>query len=320
MYKILVIGAVTSTVITIESILRHKMDVVAILGHEPLDHEKVSGWCDLKSLALRYHVDYKGFSNINDISNIEWAYSKNPDIIFAVGFSQILSRSWLALPKIGCIGFHPTCLPKGRGRAPIAWIILEERMGSASFFLMGEGTDDGPVFVQHKFELDDDDDATLVEKKICNSISVALDEWLPELKKGIWNPVPQNNTQASWYGKRYPEDGLIDWNSKAVLIDRLIKSATKPHPGAYTYFKNYKCIIWSSKSENDMPVKGVVGRILLRTETGEYLVQCGEGKIWITDIDLPQGIELRVGDKLGYVVEDDINKIWKEINKLKRNE
>ena len=87
------------------------------------------------------------------------------------------------MPKLGCIGFHPTLLPKGRGRAPLAWLILKEKKGAASFFLMDKKADSGPVFVQEPFEIEDNDDASRVEKKIEIAIEKALDKWLPELKK-----------------------------------------------------------------------------------------------------------------------------------------
>lgn len=320
MYKILIIGAVRSTATTILALIRHQMNIVGIMGHEPLYKEKVSGWYDLKSLATQYQLDYKGFNKINDKANIKWAISKKPDIIFAVGFSQLLSDDWLNLPKLGCIGFHPTCLPRGRGRAPMAWIILEERCGSATFFLLGKGADDGPILVQQGFQLNESDDAGSVEIKICESINIALDSWLPNLKKGFWNPIPQDDSSATWFGKRNIEDGLIDWKRNAKDIDRLIKATTSPHPGAYSYFNDHKAIILSSEVENSIPIRGVVGRVLLKNENGSCLVQCGSGLIWIKNIGLPDGIELKIGDKLGYNAEDEINRIWEVLNRQMKNE
>jgi len=319
MFNVLIIGAVRSTAAATESLFRHQMNVVGILGHEPLDKEMVSGWFDLKALSAEHNVEYKGFSKINDKENIDWAISEKPDLIFAVGFSQLLSSDWLKMPTLGCIGFHPTCLPRGRGRAPMAWMILEENCGAATFFLLEKGTDAGPIFIQNSFQINENDDAGSIETKIIVSLNKALDIWLPDLKNGIWNPIPQDESLATWYGKRKPEDGFIDWNRTAEEINRLIKATTKPHPGAYTYFNNQKTIIWSSTIENSIPIKGVVGRILLKNENCNYLVQCGSGLIWLTNIELASGIELRIGDRLGYGLEDEINKIWVVLNRLTKN-
>lgn len=315
-----VIGAVGSTAITLKLLYKHEFNVVGVLGHEPVVRERVSGLYDLRSLAVSLNIPFAGFQKIHDSVHLAWMREKQPDIIFAVGFSQLLSDDWLKLPKLGCIGFHPTLLPKGRGRAPLAWLVLEERKGAASFFLMGKGTDDGPVFIQEPFVLQTNDDAQSTSVIIDEAINKALDKWLPKLKQGIWEPIPQDESQATWYGRRSPEDGLINWYNKAEAIDRLIKGSTKPHPGAYTYFKHVKIIIWSSELEISIPIKGVVGRVLVKQNSKGYLIQCGEGLIWIKDIILPLGIELKGGDKLGYQLEDEIYNIWAELRKLKKNE
>lgn len=316
MFNIGVIGAVNSTAVTIEKLDEYGFNVVGILGHEPEQKEKVSGWRDLGALARSLNIPYKGFKKINDRNHIDWLKEKNTDIIFAVGFSQLLNQEWLKLPKLGCIGFHPTQLPKGRGRAPLAWIVLEERKGAACFFLMGEGADDGPVFIQEPFYLKESDDATTVQTLILNSTKKALDNWLPQLKAGVWNPKPQDENFASWYGKRTPLDGLINWGNSASSIDRLIKASTRPHPGAYTFHKRKKLRIWNSSIETQIPIKGVIGRVLLKDQSKGCLVQCGEGLVWINQYsyDDESACDLKVGQKLGFSVEEEIFKIWESIN------
>ncbi|MFV0224099.1 formyltransferase family protein [Empedobacter falsenii] len=316
MYRILVIGAVNTTKHTLNQLYKFGFDIVGVLGHEPMKKDLVSGWVDLKQLASELNLPYKGFKKINDLENIEWAKAKQPDIIFAVGFSQLMSDYWLNMPTLGCIGFHPTYLPKGRGRAPLAWITLEQTMGSATFFLMGKGADDGPIFVQEIFQVLESDDATSVEVKIEKAIIKSLDNWLPSLIKGIWEPIPQIEAEASWYGKRSIEDGLINWQNSAIYIDRLIKASSKPHPGAYTYFKDEKVIIWKSEVENNISIKGVVGRVLLMDDSRGLLVQCGDGLIWLKLFDLLPNLKINVGDKLGYNIEDEIYNIKLKLKAL----
>ena len=313
MYNILVIGAVQTTAVTIEKLVEHQFNIVGVLGHEPKNQARVSGLSDLRSIAAKHNLDFRAFKGINHETHVNWAAEKKPDIIFAVGFSQLLHDVWLQMPKLGCIGFHPTKLPKGRGRAPIAWVTLEKEMGSASFFLMGKGADDGPIFSQSLFEVEENDDAGSVEEKIRIHIHKALDNWLPDLKKGNWNPEPQDHSLASWYGKRGPEDGWINWNNSANYLNRLIKASSAPHPGAYSYFKDDKVVIWKSQVEHDINIKGVVGRVLLTDTEKGHLIQCGEGLLWIQQTELESDAELRVGDKLGYNIEDEIYKIKKRL-------
>jgi methionyl-tRNA formyltransferase len=306
-----IIGAVKSTEIILLTLMKHDFNIVGVLGFNPVNKENVSGLVDLGKISGEYNIPYFDYQKINEAKYIEWMSKKQPDLLFAVGFSQLLSKEWLTMPRIGCVGFHPTCLPEGRGRAPLAWLILEEKQGAASFFLMGENVDDGPIFVQEPFSVDSNDDASSVENKIYHAIEIALERWLPKLKKGEWDPIPQDKSLATWYGKRMPSDGVIDWNMSAYSIDKLIKASTRPHPGAFTFFKDQKIKILKSKIETNLPIKGVTGRVLL-CKDNNYLIQCGDGLLWLTEL---QGIDsLNVGDKLGYNVEYEIYKLKNKLD------
>lgn len=314
--KIGIIGSVTSTARTILGFLKHDFEIVGVLGFEDVKKSNVSGWFDLRGLCEEKQLDFKAFNKINDNCYLDWMRLRKPDIILAVGFSQLLSNEWLELPRIGCVGFHPTKLPRGRGRAPLAWLILEEKEGAANFFLMGEGADDGPLLVQEVFQIEAFDDASSIRLKILEAIDLALDKWLPELKQGTWKPIAQDEYLATWYGKRAPSDGLISWDTlNAKEIDRLIKSSSHPHPGAFSFLDHEKIIIWKSEVEENMKIKGVPGRILI-SEKERILVQCKTGLIWLTAFEYFGTKKLLPGVRIGYNVELEINKIWKRLNQI----
>jgi len=313
--KVGIIGAVGTTVLTINMLFKHEFEIVGILGHEPDNTKKVSGLQDLGAIAHRLGVDYQGYKKINEDVHYLWMKEREPDIIFAVGFSQLLESKWLSMAHLGCIGFHPTLLPRGRGRAPLAWLVLEEKIGAASFFLMRDGADDGPVFVQERFIINEIDDATSVTKKIHSAAEIALEKWLPDLKKGVWNPVPQDESSATYYGKRSEEDGLIEWNKDANSINRLIRASTKPYPGAFTFYRRQILRVWNSKVESNILIKGTVGRVLMVNESQHLLVQCGDGLIWLLEYESEAGKRPDVGDLLGFRIELELYKLWNEITK-----
>src|SRR3569833_1189552 len=175
MIKIALAGAVNSTLATLEKFIEHKMNVVSVLGYEALEGEIVSGLADLKPLCIKFGLPFKSFHKINSDDVIEHLKNASPDVLFVVGLSQLVSQQILDIPKFGSVGFHPTALPRGRGRAPIAWLVLEEKLGAANFFLMGKGADDGPIFIQETFDVSADDDASDIEDKIIQAIYLALD-------------------------------------------------------------------------------------------------------------------------------------------------
>jgi methionyl-tRNA formyltransferase len=221
------------------------------------------------------------------------------------------------------VGFHPTWLPEGRGRAPLAWLILDGRPGAATFFQITEdGVDSGPIFVQEPFYVSKDDYPSDVIEKMEKAIDSALDRWLPRLLAGEWNPIPQDEGLASWSGKRAPSDGLIDWRKSAKEIYALIRATSHPHPGAYTYVKDRKLIVWRARLEPILPFRGVPGRILHYERDYGWLVQTGEGSLWLTQVSFADGgnpyLELRIGVRLGYCVEDEIFKLKRRIAKLEQ--
>lgn len=315
-----VIGAVGTTALTIKKLNKHGFDIVGVLGHEPRNRENVAGLTDLRTLSTELGLDFRGFIKINVPDNVNWMQERNPDIIFAVGFSQLLSQVWLDMPRLGCIGFHPTLLPKGRGRAPIAWMILErEAWGAANFFLMDEGADSGPIFVQEPYSILEEDDAESLGIKLKKAIEKALDRWLPKLKSGIWNPIPQNEDIATYFGKREPVDGMIKWDHSSADIDRLIKATTRPHPGAYSFLGKTLIRIWKSQEEKYLKIKGVTGRILMKKEE-QLLVQCGKGLLWLTEYDYPDKPLPKVGQKLGLDLESELFMLMNQIELLNKND
>jgi methionyl-tRNA formyltransferase len=150
-----------------------------------------------------------------------------------------------------------------------------------------------------------------VIEKLEVAIDKGLDHWLPQLLAGEWNPIPQEEALATYHGKRGPEDGLLDWERPADQLLALIRAASRPHPGAYTYVNNHQLIIWRAILELNYPIKGVPGRILLVDSEKGYLVQTGQGLLWLTEVEFALSRtsavpKLRVGLKLGYSAQDEI--------------
>ncbi len=321
--RIVIAGAVSSTLTTLKKLVEHQMDIVGVLGYEPASLKNVSAYTRLKPVALENELDYKPFVKINDESIVAQVKSWKPDLLFVVGLSQLIGDELINSATHGVVGFHPTSLPRGRGRAPIAWAILNEKQAGANFFLIDDGVDSGPILAQQLFDIEDDDYAEDFELKMIDAINKALDNWLPQLKKGVVNAIPQNDEHASYYGRRAPNDGCINWHLSATEIYKLIRASSRPHPGAFTFKENIRVLVWKARPEKTRNITGVIGRVLEVNEKGEALVQAGEGLLWLTEYELYDFDEnqldqnLKVGQKLGYHIDLELFKLKKEIKQLK---
>ena len=322
--RIVLAGSVSSSRLALQLLIRHRANVVGVLELQPDNPAAVSGFARLNDVAESAGIPCVGFQNINASGIVAQVAAWQPDLLFVVGLSQMVKPELLAIPRRACVGFHPTCLPRGRGRAPVAWLVHDATSGAATFFVMDEGADSGPILVQEPFEVLPTDDASSVTVALEQAIVRGLDRWLPRLLVGEWNPQPQDDSLATYNAKRAPEDGCIDWSQSARDIHTLIRATTRPHPGAYTYLKDRPLNVWRSEIDSVTPFRGVIGRVLLTDPQRGALIQTGDGLIWLTEVfwaDTDSTIsppKLIVGQRLGYVVEDEIQKLKARVAELER--
>lgn len=313
--QIVLAGSVSSSRLTLEALLRHRANVVGVLEFQPDNPAAVSGYTRLNDVAESAGIPCVGFQQLNAPEIVTLVRDWQPDLLFVVGLSQLVKSELLSIPKLACVGFHPTWLPHGRGRAPVAWLVIDQTPGAASFFVMDEGADSGPILVQEPFAVHPTDDAEQVTISMEQAIVRALDRWLPTLLNGEWNPTSQDDQLATYHGKRAPEDGWIDWSKSACEIAALIRATGRPHPGAFTFLKDRKLNVWHAEVDLLTPYRGVIGRVLLTDAQRGALIQTGEGLLWLTEVawsepdDSSSPARLSVGQRLGFVVEDEVSQL-----------
>lgn len=312
--KVALIGGVNSSFLCLRKLKQYDLDILKVYGYKPKNAVNVSSYKDLKPFCDEQEIKFKYFEKINDFS--KEIQNLNLDILFVVGVSQLVNINIINSAKIGSIGFHPTQLPKGRGRAPVAWLVNDLQDGAATFFVLEEGADTGGILYQENFNVNKEDTAKEVEESLLGAMEIALDNLLPKLIKGWWNPKMQNELDKSEYGVRKPNDGLISWSESAHAIERLVKAAAHPHPGAFTFSGSSRLKINNAWVENKINIKGINGRVL-KVNKNRCLVQTGDGIIWIEINDF-ESYKIRVGSLLGYKPDLEIFRLKEELEKLKK--
>lgn len=320
--RIAVAGAAGSTRRALEGLVRHGANIVGVLELCPEVAGAGSGYCQLRDIAEPHGIPVSSFRNINDSAVAEDVRAWEPDLFFVVGLSQLVRKELLSLPKRGCVGYHPTRLPEGRGRAPIAWLALDGGSGAATFFLMDEGADSGPILVQEPYCIEPNAYAQDVTQAQEKAIDRALNRWLPELLAGAWEPQPQDDAKATYNGRRAPRDGRIDWSLSAEEIQGLVRATSRPHPGAYTFLNKQKLIVWRAEVEHRLAMRGVPGRIVEFDKAGGAIVQTGDGLLLISEAEYAGAepadalLPWRIGVKLGISPEDEVVQLWEQVRSL----
>jgi methionyl-tRNA formyltransferase len=235
-----------------------------------------SGRVYLDELADTHDITLVKVRNINDADALDAIQKANLDWLFLIGWSQIARLDFLKAPRRGVLGAHPTLLPQGRGRAAVPWAILKglDRTG-VTLFVVDEGVDTGPIVSQMEIPLAPDEDATRLYRKVNEAHRQLIRETWPQLEDDSVVPRPQDDSRASEWPGRRPEDGRIVSDMTTTEIDRLVRAVTRPYPGAS----------WSTADGRELRVWS--GRVLEPGDVPQGLpIPCADGVFDATEVEV----------------------------------
>jgi methionyl-tRNA formyltransferase len=256
-------------------------NVVALITHEDNPNEKI--WFRTPAVAAREHgVPVHTPEKVNTPEWIERIAALRPDLILSVYYRNMISTKILSLAPLGAFNLHGSLLPKYRGRAPINWAVLhgEPRMGM-TLHRMVRAPDAGPIVDQEGVEIGPRDTAEQAFRKVLPCGRRVLERQIDALLAGTAKETPQDDSQATYFGGRKPEDGRIAWTQTSRQIFNLIRAVTDPYPGAFTDLGPARLMVWWA--EPDSPAtrgrRGRPGEILA---LAPLIVATGDGALELT--------------------------------------
>jgi methionyl-tRNA formyltransferase len=163
----------------------------------------------------------------------EWAATQ-PDLCVMAFVTHILPERVLEAPKQGTIQYHPSLLPRHRGRSAINWAI---RMGDAktgvSIFWVDEGIDTGPVLLQKEVDIRlEDSVGSLYFDRLFPLGVEALAESVRMVRDGSAPRVVQDESQATYEPPADDSNSAIAWSRPAREVYDLVRGSD-PQPGAH---------------------------------------------------------------------------------------
>jgi methionyl-tRNA formyltransferase len=163
-----------------------------------------------------------------------------------VAYGHILPKWMIDLPRLGCINLHASLLPKYRGAAPIQWSLIRgETVTGVTTMRIDVGLDTGDILLKREVEIQDDDTAETLGRRLSQQGADLMIETLRRLEQGGLAAQPQDHAQATLAPILKKEDGRIDWNLPAIEIWNRIRGL-RPWPGAYTKFRGKNLHIWAA--------------------------------------------------------------------------
>jgi methionyl-tRNA formyltransferase len=236
----------------------------------------------VKIEAQRANLKILQPATIRDSAFLEELKNLNPSAIVVVAYGQILPRKVLQIPEHGCVNVHASLLPKYRGAAPINWAILqgEEKTG-ISTMLMDEGMDTGPILLQEEADIETDDTAGSLSKRLSALGSEVLVQTLKQLEQGRLKPRVQKGVATSAPVLK-KSDALIQWSESAQRLCNLIRGMN-PWPGAYSFLNHERIKLLRSIPEEGDAEPGMIAY----TSKHTLLVGTGKGLLSVQEIQSP---------------------------------
>ncbi|MBR1754308.1 methionyl-tRNA formyltransferase [bacterium] len=211
------------------------------------------------------------------------------DIVLVGSWGEKFKKEIIDLPKMCTINVHPSLLPKYRGPNPYIEVIKNgEKETGVTFHLMTEQFDAGPILMQKKTDVLENDTGKELKTRVTNAAREGIKELLQQLDSDIIIPLEQNESLATYYKKIETKDLLIDFKQSADKVSAKIRAlypfakACFSHNSHFLVPNPYKLKIVENKT--NAPCSTIY-------ETNPKLrkisVVCGDGNVLeMTDVKL----------------------------------
>jgi methionyl-tRNA formyltransferase len=255
----------------------NRASLAGLFTHRPSPHENI--WfrpvADLGKQAgipVWEDADLKSEDVFSQIQRL------NPTLILSFYYRNLIPERILALASIGAFNLHGSLLPKYRGCAPVNWAIINgEHTTGVTLHRMVRKADAGDIVDQEAVPIEFEDIALTVMGKLCGAAVKVLTRQYDPLLTGTFTTRPQNEAEATYFRRRTPEDGRIDWTRSAVEIYNQIRALTHPYPGAWTSAPGQdRLFIWKAvpiPSTTVHPPGTLISEHPLRFQTGDGVLE-----------------------------------------------
>jgi methionyl-tRNA formyltransferase len=265
--------------------------IAAMFTHEDNRGEEI-WWRSCAELAQNYGISIFTPEKL-DQGWVECIAAFRPAVIYSFYYRNLLPDEVLSLAPLGAYNLHGSMLPKYRGRAPVNWMIANgEREAGATLHHMVARADAGDIVAQRPVAIADDDTALALYRKIVPVAAAIIGACHPGIVAGTAPRRPQILADGSYYGRRRPEDGRIDWAWPARRIFNLVRAVTHPYPGAFCTAGGRKLFIWRAAICNESSSYGVPGAIIGDARESGIKVAAGEGIVTLLRVQFegePEG-------------------------------
>ncbi len=199
-----------------------------------------------------------------------------------IDYGIIIDKTVINYFPLGIINSHFSLLPVWRGPDPISFAILSgDTVSGISLMKIVEKLDEGPLLAQRTLPLTEGSTTLSLTKDLIDLSHELLRDTLPAYIDGKIEVKPQSG-KATYSKKLVKQDGLLNWNKPAQVLEREIR-AFYEWPRSFTKLGGKQIIITKA---HVIVGNGVPGQIFLE---GKQLGIYTKKDILVIEKLIPQG-------------------------------
>jgi len=121
------------------------------------------------------------------------------DVLLLANYTKLVKKADRALPRVGALCFHPSVLPRHRGRDSVYWTVkMGDPTCGVSWFWIDAGIDTGDVAATVEVARPDVRPRDLYEGTLVPLGELLLDALLAQFKRGVYSRFPQDERFATY--------------------------------------------------------------------------------------------------------------------------
>ncbi len=263
----------------------HQLLAVYTQPDRPAGRGKKLSPSAVKNIALQQALPVLQPASLKDSHAQAELAAFDADILVVVAYGLLLPQQVLDTPRLGCINVHASLLPRWRGAAPIQRAIeAGDRETGVTIMQMDIGLDTGDMLLKTTCNISDNETSSSLHDKLADIGPPALLKALNLLANRKAKAQKQDDSQANYAKKILKQEGAINWQQSAELIQRKVR-AFNPFPICYTLLNGERLKIHQAQV-NPISTDAEPGTILA-ADRKHFHVACGEGTLMITRLQLP---------------------------------
>jgi len=186
------------------------------------------------------------------------------------------------------LNVHGSLLPRYRGRTPHVWAIINgEKETGITLHVMDSGVDTGPVVFQDSVQIPE----TMTGSELLHLFESLYPDLVGRGLRLLANgkePQMQNDDNATYFGKRSPDMGIIDFRLPFRHLFNFVRAQAPPYPGAYCYTQTGRRVVVSRVHLAPTSKTSTSPKYAPYEVNGEVLVNTDDGLV-LCDVESTQG-------------------------------